>query len=161
MTAWIVSIVGVICLGVLLEIVLPEGQTTKYVKGAFSLLVVFVIVAPIPAFLKTDWKIDFEQSEYRADTVFIYETVTSQIESVERDVEDYLLINGYDAQVKITLEDYSINKIRKIEISVLMNKKDAENMQKHIGIIKELVSKWLNEEQGKIYVGAETDLSEA
>ena len=43
MGAWIMSVVGVICLGVLLEIVLPSGKTTKYVRGTFSLLVVFVI----------------------------------------------------------------------------------------------------------------------
>lgn len=50
--AWIISIVGVICLGVLLEIVLPEGKTAKYVKGAFSLLVIFVMISPLPALLK-------------------------------------------------------------------------------------------------------------
>ena len=43
MGAWIMSVVGVICLGVLLEIVLPSGKTTKYVRGTFSLLVVYVI----------------------------------------------------------------------------------------------------------------------
>ena len=48
MGAWILSIAGVICLGILLEIVLSEGKTAKYVKGAFSLLVVIAIVAPLP-----------------------------------------------------------------------------------------------------------------
>ena len=37
LTAWLTGITGVIALGVLLEILLPEGQTGKYVKGAFSL----------------------------------------------------------------------------------------------------------------------------
>jgi len=34
MGVWIMSIVGVICLGILLEIMLPDGKTAKYVSAA-------------------------------------------------------------------------------------------------------------------------------
>lgn len=52
MGAWIISITGVICLGILLDIVLPDGKTTKYIRGAFSLIVILVIVSPLPSLLK-------------------------------------------------------------------------------------------------------------
>lgn len=52
------SVVGVICLGVLVEIVLPSGKSAKYVRGAFSLLVVFVIASIIPSIAKADWTLD-------------------------------------------------------------------------------------------------------
>ena len=52
LTAWMTAIAGVIALGVLLEILLPEGQTGKYVKGAFSLLVIFVVVSPLPGVIR-------------------------------------------------------------------------------------------------------------
>lgn len=58
MNAWLLSIVGVVAIGVLLEILLEEGQTTKYIKGVFSLAVVFVIVAPLPKLLDKNFDFD-------------------------------------------------------------------------------------------------------
>lgn len=60
MSAWIMSVVGVICLGVLLEIVLPSGKSTKYIKGAFSLLVVFAIASIIPTIAKAEWTLNVD-----------------------------------------------------------------------------------------------------
>ena len=66
MGAWIMSVVGVICLGVLLEIVLPSGKTTKYVRGTFSLLVVYVIASIIPVVAKADWDFDSDDASVSA-----------------------------------------------------------------------------------------------
>ncbi len=43
MSAWLLSIVGVVSLGVLIELLLPEGENSKYIKGIFSVIVIFVI----------------------------------------------------------------------------------------------------------------------
>lgn len=65
MSAWLLSIVGVVSLGVLIEIIMPEGEHSKYIKGIFSLIVVFVIVAPFPKlFSQGDFAI-FENNEVR------------------------------------------------------------------------------------------------
>ena len=42
MNAWLLSIVGVVSLGVLLEILLADGETAKYIKGVFALAVVLI-----------------------------------------------------------------------------------------------------------------------
>ena len=68
MSAWIMSVVGVICLGVLLEIVLPSGKSTKYVKGAFSLLVVFAIASIIPTIAKAEWTLNVDDMFSKNDT---------------------------------------------------------------------------------------------
>lgn len=68
MSAWIMSVVGVICLGVLVEIVLPGGKTAKYVRGAFSLLVVYVIASIIPVIAKSEWKFDADDIFANRDT---------------------------------------------------------------------------------------------
>ena len=54
MSSWILSIVGIVCLGVIIDIFIPEGQTNKYIKGVFSLLIVFVIISPLPKLLNND-----------------------------------------------------------------------------------------------------------
>ena len=48
MNEWIMSIVGITALGVLMDILLPEGETSKYIKGIFALFTVFVIIYPLP-----------------------------------------------------------------------------------------------------------------
>lgn len=62
MKEWILSVVGVIALGVLVDILLPSGKMAKYVRGAFSLLVVLVISSIVPIIANADFKIDLASS---------------------------------------------------------------------------------------------------
>ena len=54
MSGWIMGIVGVIALATLADILLPEGETAKYIKGFLAVFVVAAIVAPIPFFLDSE-----------------------------------------------------------------------------------------------------------
>ena len=72
MNAWLLSIVGVVSLGVLLEILLADGETSKYIKGVFALAVVLVLVAPIPKFLNKNFDInEFFGDEIVAQSAFL------------------------------------------------------------------------------------------
>ncbi len=112
------SIVGVICLGILLEIVLPEGQTAKYVKGAFSLLVVFVIAMPLPNLLGKDWKLEFDGSAFEVDKDFIDSTHAMYSESVAGTVKKYLAENGYQCDVEVVSKEGAPALIERIEVCV-------------------------------------------
>lgn len=63
MGGWLMGIVGVVAIGVLLDILLPSGEINKYIKGIFGIVVVFVIVAPLPKLLKGDGFGIFEKIE--------------------------------------------------------------------------------------------------
>ena len=54
MSGWLLGIVGVVSLGVLIEILLPEGENSKYIRGIFSIIVIFVIISPLPKLAKGD-----------------------------------------------------------------------------------------------------------
>lgn len=66
MKEWVLSIAGVIVFGVLLDVVLPQGKTAKYLKGIFAILVVYVIVAPLPKALgkAEKWVENFDESSF-------------------------------------------------------------------------------------------------
>ena len=51
---WIIAIVGSICLTALIDILLQDGETKKYVKTILSLIVFSVILAPIPKLLNSE-----------------------------------------------------------------------------------------------------------
>jgi len=100
MTAWLLSIVGIVALGVLLEILLDEGETAKYIKGVFAIAVVLVIVAPLPKLFNSDWTFDelFGANEYEINGAFVDNIESSRLEELERFVLKELLDMELDVE---------------------------------------------------------------
>lgn len=124
--AWIISIVGVICLGVLLEIVLPEGKTAKYVRGAFSLLVLFVMISPLPALINKDWSEDISADWLKLDEGYVSSTYTSYAERMKTTAEQWLIENGMEGEVKIAMEEGTL---RRIEVRLVSVDYNAEGLR--------------------------------
>ena len=68
-SAWVLSVAGISVLGVLIDLILPSGQTRKYVKGVFAFIVVLVIITPLPKLLG---------GEYRAEDIFEEDAIIIQ-----------------------------------------------------------------------------------
>lgn len=72
---WLLGVVGVVLLGVLVDVLLPKGQMSKYVKGIFAVLLLFVMVTPIVNFFRhntsIDDLIDFDAGSYEIDDTYI------------------------------------------------------------------------------------------
>ncbi len=104
------SIVGVICLGVLLEIVLPDGKMTKYIRGVFSLIVIIVIVSPLPSLVNKEW--EFELNEYFTIDSNYIESVEADYEgSIERQMMKALNDEGMVASIDIEMVGSRINSV--------------------------------------------------
>lgn len=79
LTGWILSIVGIVLLGVLIDLILPNGEIQKYIKSIFSIFIVFLMITPI---LQVDIKkIDFDK--------FIYNQTSVEVD--ENFIENYYL----------------------------------------------------------------------
>lgn len=65
MTAWILSIVGIVFVGVLFDLICPEGKMSTFIKSVFAIMTLFVIIRPIPKWLKQsihiNWDIDLNE----------------------------------------------------------------------------------------------------
>ena len=130
--AWMIGIVGVIALGVLLEILLPEGQTGKYVKGAFSLLVILVIAAPLPGVIGAlkDW--DPSYSDIAPDYGLVEETTEERARYLARGIEQTLEANGYETDVKVVIKEGSTSEIDEITVTLYLAVLSQEEVNKHI-----------------------------
>jgi stage III sporulation protein AF len=98
-SAWALSIVGVVLLGLLVDIMLPDGQTNKYIKSVFAILTVFVITAPIPALLKTEIDLSDifgEQTRYEIDKGFMDTVNRQKADSLKSAAEAALAEAGYE-----------------------------------------------------------------
>ncbi|MCM1043837.1 MAG: stage III sporulation protein AF [Corallococcus sp.] len=58
MIVWAISVVGIILLTVLCDVVVPDGETNKYIKTVTSLIAVFVMLSPLPKLLNGDVDLD-------------------------------------------------------------------------------------------------------
>ncbi len=58
MGQWVVTVAGIAILSVLCDVILPEGQTRKYIRTVFGVVVTFVIVQPLVGLLGGQLSID-------------------------------------------------------------------------------------------------------
>lgn len=118
-SSWILSIVGVVIIGVLVDLILPEGEMQKYIKAIFSIIVVVIMVSPI---LKIDIdKIDFNKFIYNETSVELNQEYINKYnnqykENLEKIIESTLKSNGFGGViVKILLNlsnsDFEIEKV--------------------------------------------------
>lgn len=57
-SAWLLSIAGVVLISVLGNLVLPEGQMNKYTKVIFSFAILLTIIMPLPKLFGKDFNIN-------------------------------------------------------------------------------------------------------
>lgn len=104
-SAWVMAIAGVCVLGVLVDLILPNGQTKKYIKGIFAFVVVLVVVSPLPSLFNKDFSLSNIFKENDAMVIqedFIFKVNKDRIESLENMIEADLSEQGA-SEIKITL----------------------------------------------------------
>lgn len=128
MTGWILSIVGMVLTVTLAEIMLPEGQTAKYIKGVISLMVVYVVIAPIPALLQSKIDInsffDFSSLSYETDAAFIGIIKEDKQSVLSREIGEVYSKSGLKSASALVLIDEK-NKVRQVILSASKEDMDA------------------------------------
>lgn len=59
MTAWLLSIVGVVFLGVMIDVIAPTGKMNGIIKTMFAIILIYVVMTPIIKLLKSGDISDF------------------------------------------------------------------------------------------------------
>ena len=97
LSTWILSIAGVVCLSVIVELVLPEGQMNRYIKGTFSFIIILVVILPLPNLLgqKIDLGNIFSYDEIKVDDDYLYQLNLDKINSLKEKIEKEVLDHGY------------------------------------------------------------------
>ena len=98
-SSWIMSIAGIICISVIIELVLPDGQMNKYIKGIFSFIVILVIIMPIPKLIGSN--LDFSNifdydSNINVDEDYLYQLNLDKLNLVKEDIENEIEKHGYE-----------------------------------------------------------------
>lgn len=159
MGGWLLSIVGVAAIGVLLDILLPKSELNKYIKGIFAIVVVFVIVAPIPKLINSNFDISdiFKDSGITTDKSFSESVNKERNEKRQEDIKDMLIANSIPVKrVRIGMRDGVFDKVEYVKIycdgSAIGDRKRLEEAQVKC---RELIGRKLNVAAEEVRVYAE------
>ena len=155
MSEWLLGVVGVISLGLLLEILIPEGQTSKYVKGAFSLLVIFVLISPLPKLLGGEYDFNFDGVSYEIDTDYLTYATNQYTRTLEDDLEEILKEQGIQSTVEIVVKDGNVKDIDFVSVKIFLSGIDENEKNTHITRAREIATKSLSVSKDKVYVNVE------
>lgn len=151
------KITGVIALSALSSLLIPNGQTKKYVKGIFALITLFVLVSPLPKLLKSDFS-GFPNafdtaSELEIDETFLYGVATNAYKTQERNIEKFLKEKGIEAKVKFVVKSETSLEID--YVNVILSDKSFERDKSNnidIGALKSEISKFSGVPEDKLRV---------
>lgn len=107
MNCYILSILGIVLAGVIIEVIIPSGNINKYIKGVYSIFVVAVLISPVITFVSKAQDITVNYTDYEIDSELIEYILTKRVENIENEMEIHLQQEGFSG-IDIKL-DYSLN----------------------------------------------------
>ena len=149
MSEWILSIVGSIVLSTLIDVMLTDGETKKYVKGICSLIVFSIILAPLPNIISNDSYVGIEfennSTETSVNVDFLYDFERRRAESIKNLCIVELKEKGIDKVEIVPVVSYLNNSVEITEIQVnainLVITTDLDNIDIISETIIDVVSK--------------------
>ena len=147
MKMYILSILGIVVAGMLIDIILPKGNINKYIKGIYSIFVVAVLVNPLLKVLSKTKNLTINYKEYSADIKLLNYIYEKRCEKLEEEIEIIFSDQGY-TNIKIYLEfsienDELIYNSCKVDLKKLVISQDKQHINKY-EFIKETIKELTN-----------------
>ncbi len=154
-SAWLLSIAGVSVLSVVVDILLPKGQTEKYIKGIFAFVMILVIIAPLPKLLKAEINFNeiFQKEEIKLQEDFIYQQNQNKLTLLKKEIESDLKENNLDGVEVSIYGDIFSDEMQIEKIFVDLTNLVINDKNQHIDIEKtviETIQKYVLLEKEKI-----------
>lgn len=107
MSGYILTILGIVLAGILIDIIVPTGKINKYIKSIFAIFVVAVILMPVVKFIAKSDDITINYTDYEIEQNLMNYIFSSRVTAYENEIIEVLENNGLsNIDIKI---NYSIN----------------------------------------------------
>ena len=94
--SWILSILGIVIIGTLLDILLSEKKIGKQIRSVLASLVVLIIISPLPILINGLRSCEFDFGVIELDEGFIEYANSRKVASLERGLERALANEGFE-----------------------------------------------------------------
>ena len=140
MAGYVISILGIVICGIVIDVLIPSGSVSKYIKGMYSIFVVAVIMSPLVKFLtqKNDFKFNYQDIKLDEELVcYIYEKRTNALELEIEQSLDNAGFSGIDIELQFSINNNEItyNKCL-IDLKDLVILSDKQHINKYEFITK-------------------------
>lgn len=146
MSGYLLALLGVILLGVLVDIIIPSGSTSKYISGIFAIFVMFVMISPVLTWIKNDYKISeyFTNTDIELNDKLLYNINNSKLNALELEIQQQLQDNGYnnvivDIQFELVADNVEITQVL-IDITNLVINPNSTNINRYVYIRQVVMS---------------------
>lgn len=95
MNGYILSILGIVVAGVLIDIIVPTGSINKYIKSIYSIFVVAVLISPVVKLLNKANDFSFKYDDYQINTNLLTYIYEKQVSSHEKSIEQAFADKGF------------------------------------------------------------------
>lgn len=151
MKGWILSVVGIVFIGVVLDIILPDGKTSKFIKHIFSIFLLFIIINPITKLsINKNW---FSLGSVTVDSDFIYKVNIKKIEALSQTIITELNnIKIYNSHVIINSNVFSEDlEISSVYVDLIASNVELSDEVKNkvISIVKKVIN--VSDSEVKVY----------
>lgn len=140
---WVLSIVGIIVLSMLVDLLLPSGSMSKFIKSIFGYLIIVVILSPVFSFFtQKNFSINdiFSSSNVQIQDSFVANVNRQFLDSVEKSIENSCHEKGIKfVEVGIQADIFE-NEIEIKQISVNLKNIVITDEVKHTNIRTSIVN---------------------
>lgn len=140
MSSYILSILGIVIAGVLIEIIVPSGSINKYIKSIYSLFVVAVIITPVLNFVSQKPNFKFAFNDYTIDEELFEYIGNQRAKLLEENIETGLKNDGFDGvdiMLEFSIENNTLTyKNCKVNLENLVIDSDKQHINKYEFITK-------------------------
>ena len=123
MATWLGSILGVVVVGVMVELLTQNRRMGNFIRSIYGFVVLLVIVSPLPKLLKTDWW--STQTDELINMEMLHDL---QQNSKQAQVIQTLHLKGYD-QAIVTVVDKMIY----VNLGISIDETTLNELQKDLG----------------------------
>lgn len=150
MNSWLLSIIGVVFLGVLFDLIYPNGKTNTLCKSIFGIFAMFVILSPL-----FNFEVDKVISDVSTDTVLIDNINKAKDNAIKIKIDNHLnnenIIGAIvEIESNLNLNEYYIKNIF-VDSTNLVLTENVTNINKYEVIANE-ISKVVDVDKERIIV---------
>ncbi len=111
MAGYILSILGIVMVGVLVDIIIPTGTINKYIKSIYGIFVLAVLINPVISMVSKISGYELSYSEYSADEGLLNYIYSNHVISLQNSIISTLTDNGFsniDIKINYVIENNSL-----------------------------------------------------
>ena len=111
MNSYVLSVLGIVIAGILIDIIIPSGTLNKYIKSIYSIFVVAILISPLTTLIAKGKNFSLNYTDYQADKQLVEYIHTEKIRSLEKAIVNYLKTEGFknvDININFSIEDYNL-----------------------------------------------------